>query len=404
MENEIELALIGCLLKDQSLILVAAEIVKPRDFSCRGAQIIYSKILEQWRACEPVSFTTIRTDESSAYCQRCVNSSGIVGPSFVASHAKKIAAQAKESRIRKGIADILNLEGDIETRMDLTSKLLQEEHGDHGKDHDIAAVDQRVDDFIFSGAGKGFSTGIDFYDEKFVRFCQPRIWVVGAWTSVGKTAFMIQLLANQISSPHKKVVFSTEMTEEQIMARLIGNLSGVSPNRYLMDKLMSGEKERIDAARKIILKSNLKIYDDIYKISELERALKAEALRGGVPFAAVDYVQNLQGEGRSDYERSADMAKRLQTLAKVTKSNLLLLSQVANEDASGESEVVKYKGAGEWSAVADVGIILKRVKENPSWIKAEMGKNRHGQLVSINLEYQANYTRLECIGEVKSVR
>lgn len=60
----------------------------------------------------------------------------------------------------------------------------------------------------------------------------------------------------------------------------------------------------------------------------------------------------------------------------------------------GNTDQLELKGAGEWAAVSDVGIMLKRNKTEKHRLKVEIKKNRHGALGEAELEYVNEYTSL----------
>ena len=120
-------------------------------------------------------------------------------------------------------------------------------------------------------------------------------------------------------------------------------------------------------------------------------------MQGGVDFVFIDFMQNIRKFGcRSKYEESSQIAIDLQNLAKDCKTALVCLSQLTLTQAENDS--LAYKGAGELAEAADVGVYLKRSKDDKSRLKVEIKKNRHGPLNERIMQYQNNWT---CLQEVE---
>jgi len=400
--SETEIALIGNLLIDSSLFKSVVGHVHAQDFTTQATTSVFSTMLAMWRNNEPVDGVTVGRATNMSFCSNCINNAGVVGPSFARSHADAIAGAAKEKRVKQGFSEIMDLSTSATEKIGLLFGMLQGEIEDFGKKHDIKSIGDRFNNFVKSGEGKGFSTGWNLFDEKYIRYCQGHVWMVGGWTSTGKTATMIQMVVNLLPSKCRMVIISTEMTEEQLFARILSNLTGVFSARILSHTYRPGEEERVLKAEAYLKESNLQIYDDVYKISEIEEIFRIESARGGVDWAAIDYVQNIQGEGGKEYEKSAGVAKRLQALAKKVRANFVCLSQVSNDIGRGNADTLEYKGAGEFSAVADVGVMLRRGKESKYSLLFEVKKNRHGPLINTAMEFKGEYTRIELIGEISA--
>ena len=245
----------------------------------------------------------------------------------------------------------------------------------------------------------GIKTGFKLHEQNYIRYVPGHIWTIGGFTSVGKTATMVQMICNIISSggDHSIIVISTEMTEEQVVARIIANFTGVHSMRILSGNFHTAEEEDAVAAVKSSLEGlKLTIYDDIYRLEEIETAFRKADLQGGVDVGFIDYVQNCKWpEAKSQYQEQSEMAKRFQALAKEVRATLICLSQVSNDVGRGNTDQLELKGAGEWAAVSDVGIMLNRHKTEKYKMKQTIKKNRHGALGECEMEYKADFTRLE---------
>ena len=209
---------------------------------------------------------------------------------------------------------------------------------------------------------------------------------------------MVQQIANLLTSGENPsiLVVSTEMTEEQVVSRIIANITGVHSYRILNGKYHDAEDEdMVEIAKSTLAGAKLTIYDDIYRLEEIETAFRKADLQGGVDVGFVDYVQNCRWpEAKSQYQEQSEIAKRFQSLAKDVRATVVCLSQVSNDVGRGNTDQLELKGAGEWAAVSDLGIILTRHKTEKFRLRCEVKKNRHGALGVSEFEYVREYTSI----------
>jgi len=401
MNSKIESALVGSLLVAPEKIIAVADRVKPTDFQDVKAQTAYSAIVGEWRQRKPVDVISIAAviPELAVYLAKSTNDAF---PPSIKNFAHEIAESARERRIRAGLEAAAISGAKPDNMLSDIMKIYQHELSPGKKSADISAVLGRVDKIVQKNKANGrlgFQTGISFLENLYVRYVPGHIWTVGGFTSVGKTATMVQMICNLLSLGEgaKILVVSTEMTEEQVVARIVANFTGVHSMRILSSSFHNAEEENtVETVKESLRKSQLTIYDDIYRLEEIETVFRKADLQGGVNVGFIDYVQNCKWpEAKSQYQEQSEMAKRFQVLAKDVRATLVCLSQVSNDVGRGNTDQLELKGAGEWAAVSDLGVMLARHKTEKHRLKFSVKKNRHGALSEIEMEYKDNFTRLE---------
>lgn len=400
---EIETALVGAVVADPERIVSVADVVSLADFSDEKAQLAYGAALELWKSRQPVNLVTV--------CNRLQSVPGIAVylaqattnaiPPSAATFADEIAKAAKGRRIRAAIEAALKSHSPAEMLDDLMA-IYRSEMQAGRKMPEISEVLKRVDEIVRANAKRGvlgIRTGFEALDKVYARFIPGHIWTVGGFTSVGKTATMVQMVCNVLASPDQPsiVIISTEMTEEQVVGRIVSNFTGVPSFRILSGKFHDEEEaDTVARCKEHLATMPLAIYDDIYRLGEIETAFHKADLRGGVQIGIIDYVQNCRWpEAKSQYQEQSEMAKRFQALAKDVRCTLVCLSQVSNDVGRGNTDQLELKGAGEWAAVSDYGVMLSRHKTEKHRLKFDLKKNRHGALTEFELEYKNDFTRLE---------
>lgn len=250
----------------------------------------------------------------------------------------------------------------------------------------------------------GINPGFEFLKNAIRGFIPGHLWVVGGYTSHGKTAFAIELISRVLSNdPNVRItLFSTEMSKETYILRLVAKLTGIPSLSLWEGNHIQAFQARVDEAFDLIAHKNLIVFDDLYefeKMADKARQIKAEV---GLDLLFIDFIQNLIGKGATIYERMSILAPQVQALAKELSCTVVALSQVSNEAVRNNSGVIGYKGAGEIAAAADLGLWLEREREgndgfkiNSEILNVIIKKNRHGPLGHSVLRFYNKFTGLK---------
>jgi len=396
-----EQALVGSLLLSQKNIVKVFDIVKAEDFSTPAGAKAFGLIADMWRKKRNIDIISVGNGEPSMLTYLSASTSLAFSPAAI-EYAHSIAKAGKARRIDARLKKIISNGQSPDVSLAAILEVYQQEMSAGKKNPNIATVLQRFDDNVRKNRKKGtmgFPTGFDFLEDLHVEYCPGHVWTIGGWTSTGKTAVMVQKIVNMVRAEvcPSIVVVSTEMTEEQMISRMIANMTGIPSYRILTGNYHDAvEQDSADTAKSILASSKMRIYDDIYTLNEVETVFRKADLQGGVNVGFIDYVQNVRHpEAKSQYQEQSEIAKRVQKLAKDVKSTVICLSQVSNDVGRGNTDQLELKGAGEWAAVSDVGIMLTLNKSEKYKMKYQIKKNRHGARGEGNLEYKALWTRLE---------
>jgi replicative DNA helicase len=230
----------------------------------------------------------------------------------------------------------------------------------------------------------GFPMLDDILDGGFLR---KELVVVGAFTGTGKSYFAGQIAMNLALSGFKVMYFSTEISNETVLCRMLGALSNIKSTRVMAGLLSEQELENLNAARaKMLANANqLEFFDDIYELTEIQKLIKEHQPE----MVIIDFVQNVFLDNMQDeYSRLSKITLELQKLAKEANTAVFILSQLSNMAAKKTShEILEYKGSGNIATVADLGFIIER--QETIAFKLMLQKNRRGQSGSfINFDFK----------------
>ncbi len=258
-------------------------------------------------------------------------------------------------------------------------------------------------------------TGLKALDRAIWGLHRTELTVIAARPGEGKTTLVLQI-GNHLARQGKKVLFiSLEMTAEQLVERILVQLTHVDAWSLRTGADVGAFAEKVELHREFINNAGIKIVDSAGRvIPELKYILKEiEEKAGGAPdLLIIDFIQLTRSEnGTPKNEAIGEYIQELKELAKRHNMAVLVTSQ-NNRDAKkqkeGRPKLENLKDSGAIEELADCVLMLwwqeLGKEENPQgtkyWICVE--KQRYGspgQMVPVKFEStQLTFADLE--GEV----
>jgi replicative DNA helicase len=231
--------------------------------------------------------------------------------------------------------------------------------------------------------------------------------IVAGRPSMGKTAFALNMgLRTAVDYDKTVAVFSLEMSQEQLMMRLLCSRGHVDLTKMRSGNLDDAEWSRLhDAANDL---SGAPIYiDDTGAITTLEMRSRCRRLKNshGLDLVIVDYLQLMRPSKRIDSREQeiSEISRSLKSLAKELNVPVVALSQLNRklEDRSEKRPMLSdLRESGAIEQDADVIMFVYRdevynkAEDNPLKGKAEIiiGKQRNGPLGTVELTFLKQYT------------
>jgi replicative DNA helicase len=235
----------------------------------------------------------------------------------------------------------------------------------------------------------GFSTGIDKLDKITLGMIKRHIWVCGAYYGYGKTYFMLNMVSSAIDQGKRVLIFSLEMTAEEIIARLIALTASLNT----LEVFNPGEKleQQMDAKEfwlQAVVDGRLVIDDEM---RDVDSVVAKVASSNQYDLVCLDYLQ-LLATGNDQYEALREATKTLQMVTKKYGFTLLLLSQISNQaQREGGSKLDGFKGAGDIGQIANVAMRIEREKNEETGAFSNdfvlnVSKVRHNMAGNIKLK------------------
>jgi len=231
----------------------------------------------------------------------------------------------------------------------------------------------------------GFETGLKKLDDAIDGLRAGHLWVVGGWTSTGKTQFSLNIVNSVLNQDVPTSIFSLEMSKVDLLARLIGIRTNLSSTRIIKGMNEPVVADLIEKQIDTLSRKPVEIHNTYYDIDKIKMMIRKDVYTRGVKFIVLDYLQNIQSEKYSkEYEIISKSITQLYALALELGITILVVSQISNESQKGMGAGGGFKGSGTIEAAADFAIKLTREKdeENPNdnavSVKVRITKNRHG--------------------------
>lgn len=212
-----------------------------------------------------------------------------------------------------------------------------------------------------------YKTHFKCLDDCIGGMVKTQVMIVGAYSSAGKTDWLVEYLLRQvIINKARTLFFSLEMSKGKVMERIIAKVLKVSL-REVRELVLSGDP-RIDQVKEK-LSERLLIYDtNGLSIDDIKDRLIAcnreNKLGGPIDIVAVDYFTYMRGA--STYEGASEQALKMKGMAKEFNIILVMLSQL-NRGANTYNEPTMdlLRMTGDIEASGDVIIMLWRPEKEP---------------------------------------
>lgn len=232
----------------------------------------------------------------------------------------------------------------------------------------------------------GPKTGMDKIDFYTKGMQKKTLWLLGGYTSVGKSWFGIHMASQWFLNNRKTLYISLEMPSEEILWRVIARqtnrkIFNIKTGIGLSDEAKAEVEGEIDLAKDypLYIQDNLMTWDEV-----LFSILK-NIYSNGVECVVIDYVQNIVMDGKSEYEAMSLIIRELQRIAVENNVFILALSQVNRESQKYNQNVFGFKGSGNLENAADVAIVVSKGIDDETRI-VNLGKNRAGVIGKVSCQ------------------
>lgn len=334
-------------------------------------------------------------------------------PSTWAKLLKKESAKQKAINVLKeGIESINNISTNPLVEMDKISTALTKVSVSSASSEkfDIRnAIDNFKKDTVAiqqtEGSVAAISSAYPSIDTFTQGWAPTHLITIGARTGIGKSVFAINNAIAALQQGKAVLFFSLEMTEREVISRMVSSLSMVPIHKIeKAEQLTPEEDELVNDALEFIANSKLTIDTEPHvTIDYLKRTSIREAQsEQGLDFIIIDYLQLIENNGKKNRQEAvSEVSRSVKILAKTLNVPVMVLVQVNRERREEEGDQMpKLHDIRESGAIAQdsnvVILIHRNLEEDAESIDPKaiffIAKNRQGE----SNKYLTVRTRLEC--------
>lgn len=339
---ELEANLLGAMILEHKKFLKAQEEgVLPEDFETHSYRKAYEVMLET----QASDIVTIREkikddfvfDDIRQAAGYCITPAGF-SHWVKAMHDK--TANNKLLRLAEKIPEIVDDKISVEEKVDQVNQLLISNKitTNTGAPVEISNILDVVKNELQNSdllSQKLIKTGFKDIDKRIKGFKDGDLIIVAGRPGMGKTTWALNIATNNILAGKTVLVFSLEMTNEQLIKKIISSESGLSMDSLLTGNLTADQWNKFNTIEDQLSKTNLYVYDKSpITIETLINKTKAIQAIKDVDLIVVDYLQLLMTSNKAPSNsdsRAASMtyiSNLLKGLAKDVGCPLISLSQL----------------------------------------------------------------------------
>ncbi len=421
-----EMSLLGAVLIDEETLADISEHVTEKDFYDKRHGMIYGAMMSLFEKHKPVDLLTLtdvlkqkkQLDEigGSAYLTELTNY--VPTSAHAEAYAELVQQKAIRRRLIKASADIAEMGYDEE---ESTQSLLERAEAelfsvsDQSTKQDLVALEAILTDSFDrmeelhrnKGALRGVRTGYRDLDNMTAGLQRSDLIILAARPAMGKTTLVTNLAYNVATIAKQPVLFfSLEMSKEQLVDRMLADASGVDAWNIRTGNLSDDDFSKLSEAMGEMAEAPIFI-DDTPGVSVLEMRTKARRIAHEQPLGLIiiDYLQLMQGSGKSDGNRVqevSEISRGLKLIARELNVPVIALSQLSRSVENRSPQIPQLADLRESGSIEqDADIVMFIYREayyNPETERENVtdliiSKHRNGPVGTVELYFHPERLR-----------
>jgi len=265
-----------------------------------------------------------------------------------------------------------------------------------------------------SGTGiSGITTGFSDLDRVTMGFNKSELIIIASRPGMGKTSMALNIALHAARKSGKIIViFSLEMSKEELARRLLSASSYIDGKKLQSGRINDEEWKRLAEAAKQISEAKLKISDNA-SLTVTEMLAQCRRIND-LGLVIIDYMQlmsaatNERGyRGENRVQIIGEISRTMKVMAKELKVPVISLSQMSRESEkrteNKRPQLSDLRESGSIEQDADIVMGLYRddyynkESEFPNIAECIVLKNRRGETGTINLRWDPEYTNFSSI-------
>lgn len=423
--TEAEQSVIGSMIMDRDAIMAATEVINGADFYDQQYMILFDTMVELLNEGKPVDLITLQDRLKEKDVPAQVSSlefirdlvAAVPTSANVRYYAQIVRDKAVLRKLIKSAEETANecyldkenLDSIIEKAEKSVFNIVQNRGSKEFtdiKDVVLRSIDSIEAAAKNQGSVTGIATGFYDLDYKTAGLQPSDLILIAARPSMGKTALALNIAEYvALKSNVTTAVFSLEMSQDQLVKRILSMNSKVDSQAIRTGNLSNDDWTSLMESARVIGNSNL-VIDDTSSISVSEMRSKCRKLKmeKNLGLIIIDYLQLMSGSRRSESRQQeiSEISRSLKSLAREINVPVVALSQLSRAVESRPDKRPMLSDLRESGAIeqdADVVMFIYRDDyynhdtEEPGVSEVIIGKQRNGPVGTVKLAWLAQFTK-----------
>jgi replicative DNA helicase len=429
---EAEASLLGAILIDADAIVRIADTVSAADFYDERHRHIYESIQKLYEKHSPIDVLTLSnrlkedglldTVGGAAYLTDLTNY--VPTAAHVEHYGEIVAQKAIRRRLIKASQDMVGMGYDetqgVNDLIEQAETELFKVSQQHVK-QDISSIEEilaesfdRLDE-LHKDKGKirGVPTGLRDLDNILAGLQRSDLIIIASRPSMGKTALTLNLAHNIATKSEQPVLlFSLEMSKEQLVDRMLSMESGVDAWNIRTGNLSDADFEKIGQAMGTLSEAPIYIDDSPgITVSDLRTKARREQHQRQLGCIMVDYLQLMSGGARfggdgNRVQEISEISRGLKAIARELNVPVVALSQLSRSVESRSPQIPQLADLRESGSIeqdADVvAFIYREDYYNPDTDRKNITdifikKHRNGPVGQVELYFDKERQRFRSL-------
>jgi replicative DNA helicase len=257
----------------------------------------------------------------------------------------------------------------------------------------------------------GVETGLASLDQKTGGLQESDLILLAGRPGLGKTSLALCFVAHAALERGKTCAFfSMEMSEMQVVQRLISMTAEIDGNRIRRGRLTLDELTRINDASARLQQAPIFVEESsrltVTQILAKARRLQAERQ---LDLVVIDYLQLIEGSTNDEnrVQEVAQISRGLKSIARELQVPVVALSQLSRqiETRGTEPMLSDLRESGALEADADLVLFLWQKDQQDRKdrvVRLKLAKHRNGPVGEMDLLFENELTRFRDLGETRS--
>lgn len=376
------------------------------DFTTRLNKKIFKAIQNLKQAKEEITMLTVKnklTDEKNILSYLATLSENIYSTTAESVY-KKLIELTKKREMQKllnesatKIKDAENIDIDIEKVIKELNKIEDREIKEESLKEQIIDTLDMIEKNMKNKNDYSLYTGMLDLDQLTCGLHNEELTIIGARPGMGKTTFALQI-ADYIAKKKIPVMFiSLEMSEEQIITKLIAKETRINSTKMRLGTLTDQEAVKVYEAGAELEEKSLYITSNLRTIQQIEVEARKLKNKKNIGLIIIDYIQLIKSSQKFNLREQevADITRTLKLLTLELKIPIIGLCQLNRNATRQEPMLSDLRESGAIEQDADNVIFIYQEEETDAAapvVTIKLAKQRAGSTGKVNMIFRKVYS------------